>query len=166
MAFGQALCGESRKYLSAPSETASSALALRVDALYVEIATKLSDVPTFNAYELLSNPASNAILVDVRSDAERAVSVIPGAIRLEQLAAAYQPQSRLVIVYCTVGYRSGLVARELRAKKIPARNLRGGILAWIAAGGTLVDGQNKQTNNVHVYAAHWAVVPANFSAQF
>ncbi len=141
-------------------------LDIQIDRLYAEIAAKVSDVPTTTARELLSIRTRKPILVDVRGDAERAVSVIPGAITLAQLATAYPANPGPVVVYCTVGYRSGLVTRELRAKNIPARNLRGGILAWIAAGGILVDATNKQTNHVHVYAAHWAAVPKNFSAHF
>ena len=54
--------------------------------------------------------------------------------------------------------------RRLRLFARPARNLRGGILVWIAAGGGLVDAQLKPSHQVHVYAKAWAAVPDEFEA--
>jgi len=42
--------------------------------------------------------------------------------------------------------------------------LRGGILAWLAAGGALVDAQGAPTNRVHVYGRRWNAVPEGFVA--
>jgi rhodanese-related sulfurtransferase len=144
----------------------STALESQVDALYQEIEGKIDGVPYVVARDLVAMTAGAPIYVDVRSPAERAVSVIPGAITLDQLGSVYQAKPREIVVYCTVGYRSGLAVRELRAKHLPARNLRGGILAWLAAGGTLNDSAQKPTHQVHVYAQHWAVVPPIYSARF
>jgi len=61
------------------------------------------------------------IFVDVRSAAERAVSVIEGSMTLDEFQAdqaddcihAQLLQESPVIVYCTIGYRSGLEATRL-----------------------------------------------------
>jgi rhodanese-related sulfurtransferase len=143
----------------------NAALVAQIDQLYQAISAAVSDVPSMDAAHALKLPA-NAIFLDVRADAERAVSVLPGAITLAQLPAAVAAKPGPVLVYCTVGYRSGLAARKLQAQGIDARNLRGGILAWIAAGGRIQDAQGKATKRVHVYAKNWAAVPADFTAVF
>ena len=138
-------------------------LLAKVEALYQDIAPKIGDVPII---DVASAKAADAILLDVRSPQERAVSIIPGAITEAEFQRIYKANPKLVVVYCTIGYRSGLRARELRAEGIDALNLRGGILAWIAQGGALQDSFGKPTHQVHVYAKAWAAVPANFSAVY
>jgi rhodanese-related sulfurtransferase len=161
--LGSPCCAQSPS-ASAP---AGEALNARIEALYQNIASKVDDVPTISASSLLSQKAiPTPIFVDVRESRERSVSHIPGAITLDQLAAAYRAKPRPIIVYCTIGYRSGLTTRKLRAKGMPANNLRGGILSWIAHGGRLLDGNQKQTYRVHVYAKEWAVVPKHYSAVY
>ena len=59
--------------------------------------------------------SGEAILVDVRKDAERAVSVIPGSFSQAEFEALSQQQleGKTVIPYCTMGYRSGQYATQL-----------------------------------------------------
>ena len=98
----------------------------------------------------------SVVLVDVRPEAERAVSRIPGAIdrqeferRSEELAGSE------VIAYCTVGARSSRYARELKASGWRARNFDGSLLAWTHAGGELVDSSGEPTRRLHVYGRRW-----------
>ena len=142
---------------------AADRLAQRVDALYLAIEADVIDAPTVYA-QALRQDKPLPIFVDVRSAKERAVSNIAGAISLTELAQALESGKRPVVVYCTVGYRSGLAVLDLQKRGIAARNLRGGILAWLAAGGRLVDADGKQTHKVHVYGKSWAVVPEGFEA--
>jgi rhodanese-related sulfurtransferase len=144
---------------------AADSLAQRVDALYLAIEADVIDAPTINANALRQDKA-RPIFVDVRSAKERAVSNISGAISLAELPAALQSAKRPVVVYCTVGYRSGLAVLDLQKRGIAARNLRGGILAWLAAGGQIVDADGKQTHKVHVYGKSWAVLPEGFEAVY
>ena len=71
----------------------------------------------FDPYDLTEE--SKVVLVDVRSKAERSVSVIPGSVSLNtfehELVPILAPDTNIV-TYCTVGYRSGLEARRLRNK--------------------------------------------------
>lgn len=59
------------------------------------------------------------VLVDVREVREREVSAISGAITNDQLAnyLAEHPENK-VVVYCTIGYRSGKLTRALTEKGI------------------------------------------------
>jgi rhodanese-related sulfurtransferase len=100
------------------------------------------------------------LVVDARSPAEIAVSRIPGAILPHQLPAA--DDGRPVLVYCTIGMRSAQATRRLRGAGYTAFNLTGGVLAWAAAGGELVDADGQPTRKVHTYGARWNHLPPGF----
>lgn len=83
--------------------------------------------------------AGNVRLIDVRTDAEVAEGVIPGAehIPLDRFdAQALGPDDgREVVLYCRSDRRSAVAAARLaEATGEPATHLEGGILAWEAAG--------------------------------
>lgn len=79
-----------------------------------------------------------AILLDVRSSAERQTVKIPGAktIPLDQIAQHWEtlPKDREIICQCASGMRSAQAANFLVARGLNASNLKGGINAWQAAG--------------------------------
>ena len=80
----------------------------------------------------------NVRLIDVRTDAEVAEGVIPGAehIPLDQFDPASLDLSdgREVVLYCRSGRRSAIAGEKLTAATgKPAEHLAGGILAWEAA---------------------------------
>ncbi|MGB7326753.1 MAG: rhodanese-like domain-containing protein [Rubripirellula sp.] len=107
-------------------------------------------------------PQASFVVVDVRSDAEQKVSVIPGAITKTQ----YEKNSslyvdRLVIPYCTVGGRSGAYAKQLAGKGVKVKNYKGSILKWIDAGHPLVTLDGKPTNRVHTYSDRYRI-PAKY----
>ena len=72
-----------------------------------------------------NNDNNDIILVDVRTVTERNVSMIIGSITLQELYQNYLPkllnqqqqqeddEKTIVVLYCTIGYRSGLEARRL-----------------------------------------------------
>jgi rhodanese-related sulfurtransferase len=100
------------------------------------------------------------LLVDVRSQAEFAVSHLAGARRAETQAEAEallagEPREREVILYCSVGVRSGHLAEALRrAGWTNVRNLEGSIFAWANAGHPVWrDGE--RVREVHPYDEHW-----------
>jgi rhodanese-related sulfurtransferase len=137
----------------------NQALKQRIESLVQAIEPQVADVPVILA-EQLRRAQPQPLLLDVRSKAEREVSVIPGAI----FDAGSIPAGSRVVVYCTVGLRSGIAARKLRERGIDAVNLRGGILAWLAVGGELVDPTGQPTHAVHVYGRRWDAVPDNVQA--
>ena len=79
-------------------------------------------------------------LLDVRSEEEFGTSHLPGAIRIDYRRPLSRGQAvvdpaRPVVVYCSAGYRSSVVARKLRqAGFAEVLNLEGGIFAWGNAG--------------------------------
>ncbi len=81
----------------------------------------------------------NVRLIDVRSDAEVAEGMIPGAehIPLDRFdpAALDLSDGREVVLYCRSGRRSGVAGEKLATVTGEAvEHLEGGMLAWEAAG--------------------------------
>lgn len=158
-----ALCGDA----SAHGEhnvlvDASAALSARIAELIAEVEKDVGDVPVQQVEDLRRADRSGLILVDARSQAERDVSLIAGAVALVELEKLRPIPNIRVVVYCTIGLRSGQAVRALRARGFDAFNLRGGVLAWLAAGGAMVDTKGKPTQRVHVYGTRWNAVPTSF----
>ena len=77
-------------------------------------------------------------LVDVREPYEHDAGRIAGArhvemSRLTDEAGSFDSERPLVF-YCRVGARSAVAAQAFRASGFQARNMKGGLLAWSAAG--------------------------------
>ncbi len=106
------------------------------------------------------------VLFDTREADEYAQSHLPGALRVapDASANAILAQYRAlmadatVVVYCSVGWRSGLVVQALRraAQEAPAKaifNLRGGIFRWHAEARPLEFGPG--ASGVHPFNREW-----------
>jgi len=107
----------------------------------------------------------SAVIVDVRPEPERRVSMIPGAIALEEFEArADELAGSRVITYCTIGHRSSDTASELSAKGWDAANFDGSLLAWTHAGGELIDSEGRPTRRLHVFGRRWDLVADGYEA--
>ena len=123
----------------------------------------LTEAPTITADRLYALQSSDArkdsfVLVDVRSNAETDVSIIPGAItktEFEQNRDRYR--GKTVVAYCTVGYRSGIYTNKLRLMGWSARNYKGSILDWCANQLPIVTKEGIETQRVHTYNANYKV---------
>ena len=77
---------------------------------------------------------SDALILDVREEAEHQAGAIPGAVNLPlgQLRSRLNEldRSRELIVSCQVGLRGYLAERILRQNGFSVRNLSGGYLTW------------------------------------
>ncbi len=105
-----------------------------------------------------AKPTPNFVVVDVRSDAEVGVSIIPGAITKNEFEKNRQAYAgRLVIPYCTVGGRSGTYAKQLAKEGVEVKNYKGSILKWVDAGLPLVTLEGKSTNRVHTYSDRYRI---------
>jgi len=105
-----------------------------------------------------------AVFIDARSPAERAISTLPGAITPEEFERSPELYSdRTAIAYCTIGYRSAELARRLSTDGHRVLNFEGSIVAWTHAAGAL-DGPDGPTRRVHVYADRWNLVADGYEA--
>ncbi|MDX2231033.1 MAG: rhodanese-like domain-containing protein [Leptolyngbyaceae cyanobacterium bins.349] len=138
----------------------------RIEELYQTYAQHFPDVVEISVPALMQlQQTQSVVLVDVRSPQEQAVSRLPGAITLaefEQHRDRYC--DRPIVAYCTIGYRSGLLAKDLQQQGIPVQNLRGSVLSWTHAGGHFVTPDGQPTQKVHVYGKRWNLIAADYHA--
>ncbi|UER54886.1 rhodanese-like domain-containing protein [Kineosporiaceae bacterium SCSIO 59966] len=105
---------------------------------------RLPAVDAETARELV---AGEAVMLDVREATEWRAGHAPHAVHVPLGRIAEAPKrlraGRQVVVVCRSGNRSRQATRRLRELGIDAVNLRGGMRAWQAAGGAVVDGRNR-----------------------
>ncbi len=114
---------------------------------------------------------SNLVLIDVRKPREQEVSMLPHALTTLEFADRFRhgiPKEKRLVVYCTIGYRSGKYAEELAKQGIKAETLEGGVLAWSFIGGKFLvkdaKGDWSETNRIHVYDPEWNIVHPDYVA--
>jgi len=147
-----------------------SAAAKRLVKLQQEIAADYAEVSHISVATLKTD-YPDALVVDVRAASEFKRSHLPGALhaptpaQVDELRRRY-PERDLVL-YCTVGVRSSIAARDLLAReqaradsksaeRVPGRvmNLAGSIFAWANQGEPLVNASGP-THDVHPFNAWW-----------
>ena len=114
------------------------------------------EIPLIHVEEL----DSTCILLDTRSYREYEVSHIEGAIwvgydefDISKLASI--SKDKKVVVYCSVGYRSGKIGEKLaKAGYSKVFNLWGGIFDWVNKGKPVVN-DTGATNHIHGYNKKW-----------
>ena len=120
----------------------------------------VQEVSPREAMELVNT--GKVVFIDVRDAAEQSVSHLPGAIAMDRFLENLEAYSNYIkIGYATIGLRSGIVARELSQKEVPMYNLRGGLLAWVHAGGEVYTGET-ETRRIHVYSQEWDLAPDGY----
>lgn len=149
-----------------PAGSASENPAVRIESLATECADETEgrfEITVPEAFPQNLEKTRNWVLVDVRTQQEREVSSIAGSLsRTEFEARRDDLRERPILVYCTVGCRSGSYVEQLVTEGFEAWNLHGGVLAWSIAGREMVDAGGRPTTKVHVYGKRWAVLPAPF----
>jgi rhodanese-related sulfurtransferase len=84
--------------------------------------------------------AGTAVLLDVRTAAERQRQMIKGSIHIplhelgRRAAELDKHRSRIVICYCQSGNRSLSAAAKLRKAGFTVANMKGGIVEWNSSG--------------------------------
>ena len=110
------------------------------------------------------------VLLDVRTLAEWNVSHLPRARRVDPKATAQEaagglPKDVWIVAYCSVGYRSGLLARRLRSAGFThVQDLEGSIFQWANEGRPLVQ-DGHPARQVHPYSATLGKTAAPGSAR-
>ncbi len=104
------------------------------------------------------------VLIDLRSEKERDVSIIPGALTpedFEENPSRYADHT--VITYCTAGHRSGIYAKKLQGRNQPVLNLVGGVIAWALQGQKFQD-RHGECRRVHVFKKNWNLLSEDYEA--
>lgn len=97
-----------------------------------------SGPPPVTAQEAQALMKQGAVMVDVRTHAERKSGFIPGSkhIPLNELGSklGQLPRDKPIICQCASGNRSAAAVQTLSSQGLDAHNLKGGISAWRLAG--------------------------------
>ncbi len=98
-------------------------------------------------------------ILDVRTAAEFEVSHLHGARRVDPQDPSIEPlriaPDATVVVYCSIGYRSAGIVKQLRRAGITnVYNLEGGIFAWANEGRPAYRGE-EPAGVVHPYDELW-----------
>jgi rhodanese-related sulfurtransferase len=137
----------------------------KIETMYRDYKKDFADVQDIEpaaAMELLKS--SPVVFVDVREKKEQEVSMLPGAITEQEfLNHIERYRDKIIIGYCTISYRSGKLAENLKAQGVVMLNLRGGLLAWIHDGGKVYD-RNGEIRRLHVYGRQWDLGPKDYVA--
>jgi rhodanese-related sulfurtransferase len=138
----------------------------RPESLTPVIGARFPDVRWVDAETLAEwmerGSADDVVLLDARRSDEFAVSHLRGAIRVDpdqpEIGSLDLATDRTVVVYCSVGYRSGAIAEALAAAGYESvYNLEGGIFAWANEGRPVFRGDDEAAV-VHPYDAVWGVL--------
>lgn len=122
----------------------------------------VQDVGPQEAMELVNT--GKVVFIDARKPDEQSVSRLPGAITVDDFFENLEKYNDFIkIGYSTIGYRSGILARGLYQNQIPIYNLRGGLLAWVHAGGKVYNG-SAESHRIHVYSREWDLGPDGYEA--
>ena len=124
-------------------------------------------ISEIQASELKLLKPGSFVLVDTRDEKEQAVSMLPLAMTQSEFEQrVWRHPKRFeklkVIVYCTIGYRSGKYTHKMQQKFKSISNLVGGILDWTHESGDLIDAAGKSTKRVHVWAKDFNLVADDY----
>lgn len=64
-------------------------------------------------------------------------------------------KDKKIVVYCSVGYRSGKVADKLISYGYKAFNLKGGLFKWFNHKNPVVNIEGEKTKRIHGYSRFW-----------
>ncbi len=106
------------------------------------------------------------VLIDARAREEFDVSHLDGAswapdLSIASARLAAHGKDALVVVYCSVGWRSSVLARQLMQNGYSrVFNLEGSIFEWANAGLPVYQ-NGRLVKQVHPYNAHWGALLLN-----
>lgn len=166
MGFAVSALGSALGLSDTPADDPSRVV--EIERLYAGYHQEFPGVREIGATDLAArlDRGDPIVLVDVRTDAERAVSTLPGAIPVSLVEANPTAfRGKELVVYCTIGYRSGVWAsREGVHYDLDVTNLRGSVLSWSHAGRDFVTPDGTPTKTVHVYGAAWDLARTDYTA--
>ena len=128
-------------------------------------------VPAISTQEILDlqRNGRNYYLIDVRSDAERNIGMIPNAVTSEYFEKELKSKCNkdaILIPYCTIGYRSGAYGTKLVTEGFQNVRNGDGVVLWTYSGQPFVkgDGERKtSTFEVNTFGKKWDLAANNYT---
>ena len=124
-----------------------------------------NEVPYISVSELRMHQANNnVIILDSRELNEYQVSHIEGStlvgydkFSMDSISELVENKDNLIVVYCTLGIRSEVVADKLlKAGYSNVKNLYGGICEWSNKDFKVIDSTQATTKNIHTFSKEWS----------
>ena len=118
-------------------------------------------VPT-TTVDILNTLNKPHIILDAREQEEYDVSHIPGALYFGYKKPQYNileniDKDELIIIYCTIGYRSEKLGQKLKKKGYKnVLNLYGSIFEWANHNYPLLDSNEQPTKQIHGFNKKWS----------
>ena len=128
-----------------------------LEELNAEIDEKFPDAPKVSMAELKKMMAEepSLVIVDVRDREEYAVSHLKNAVNIVDPEKMNFEKDRLIVAYCSVGYRSAeFVSKARKLGYTNIYNYLGSIFEW-ANNGNPVYRDGEAVNEVHPYSSYW-----------
>ncbi len=113
-------------------------------------------------YQALNEPVppSSFVLVDVRSEREMEVSILPTAISKAEFEENIEEyRGRIVIPYCMVGGRCGEFSKKLAEAGWKVKSYRGSIIEWAQNKQPLVTANGEPTTRIHTNGKKFDLPP-------
>lgn len=125
--------------------------------------TGSNSVPFISDTELdsLYRNSASFYLYDTRTKEEFDVSHLQGAVWIgdKDTLPTNVKEPLPIVVYCSVGYRSGKAGkRMLKAGFKDVYNLEGGIFKWINSGKEIINTEGEPTDSIHGYSPRWGAI--------
>jgi len=117
-------------------------------------------IPIISVDSLYKNYKAYHVL-DAREPSEYNISHLPESIYIgydnANLSVADNlDTSKDIVLYCSIGYRSEVIAKKLKKKGFNVLNLYGSIFEWVNSGFPLHDKNGNDTKNIHGYNKSWS----------
>jgi len=117
-------------------------------------------IPIISVDSLYKN-YDDYIVLDAREKSEYKTSHLPGAHYIGYNSPKLSVVKKLdtskdIVLYCSIGYRSEVIAKKLKKKGYNVINLYGSIFEWVNKGLPLQDKNGDATKTVHGYDKSWS----------
>lgn len=143
-----------------PTDADKKETVYKMYAKYKKSFKKVKEITPQEAMAL--SKKTQVVFVDIRKPPEMKVSRLKGAIsQLEFITNPSAYMGKTIVGYCTIGMRSGQLAKEYANEGITILNLKGGILAWLHEGGKIYNDEG-ETRQVHIYGKKWDLAPEGY----
>lgn len=121
------------------------------------------NIPYIGVQEL-AMPKTKAIILDAREESEFKTSHLKNAFwvgfnhfSMDSVLKNIPDKASKIVVYCSIGIRSEKIAYKLKkAGYSNVFNLYGGIFEWKNYDFPVYNSEEKETQNIHVYAEAWS----------
>jgi rhodanese-related sulfurtransferase len=142
--------------IQAQNKTLNPKFEQKIESL---ISKKVTTISCERLKERVTTP--NLYILDAREKNEYEVSHLKdakwiGYNKVNETILKTIPKDAIVVVYCSIGYRSGVIGEKLQKKGYQrVYNLYGGIFEWSNKGYPMVNQTEENTPKVHAYNKSW-----------